>query len=298
MLILKKLFRFFNNRLKILHTLYLYLIIWSIKTFNLTRIQKEPYGIKALLTRNDHLDYYVRNGIFDDKAIINFVTKYIKPGMNVCDVGANYGLFSILCAKLVGDTGRIYAFEPSFYNFKKMILNFELNNVENLVLPFKLGCFSLNREMSFYEHCNRYSTLSSLSEITYDVEKGKKILPHKSIISCVTLDSFFESFGMSKKIDLLKIDVEGHEYDVLEGANGLLENHHVKYLIFEISKKPLKEANKDIQTIIGKVSFYFKYIYLLTEDRGEILIEKRSLLDFDFPEFANYLATNKEINLT
>jgi len=58
---------------------------------------------------------------------INLVINYLKPGMNVLDIGANIGQYSLIADKIISPLGRVWAFEPSTENFDRLVANVSLN---------------------------------------------------------------------------------------------------------------------------------------------------------------------------
>ena len=132
----------------------------------------------------------------------------VLPGDVVADVGAFIGLYTIALAKRVGHAGKVVAFEPDPENFASLRSHIELNRVSdrvelipavvsnrNGVIPFKAG-------------------LSSGSHISPDSGQDTHTVP------CVRLDTIMAD----RRVDTLKIDVEGYELAVLEGAIELLQN--------------------------------------------------------------------------
>ena len=57
----------------------------------------------------------------------------LKPGMVVLDIGANIGYHTLISSKLVGNTGKIYSFEPEPHNFKLLLKNIEINEFKNII---------------------------------------------------------------------------------------------------------------------------------------------------------------------
>src|SRR4030095_9112677 len=98
------------------------------------------------LARNLELSLYpqgeVPEFLFLDKNFerieCDLVATYLKPGMNVIDVGANVGLYSILADKLVAQGGKIWAFEPSSESYQRLLRNVELNRC-SAVIPHKVA---------------------------------------------------------------------------------------------------------------------------------------------------------------
>ena len=69
---------------------------------------------------------------FEDE--IKFVRHYLKPGMNVIDIGANYGLYTLTAAKLLGEAGKLWAFEPTETTSSYLKNSISLNGFNNIEL--------------------------------------------------------------------------------------------------------------------------------------------------------------------
>ena len=136
--------------------------------------------------------------------------KHLKPGMKVLDIGANIGYFSILAAKLVGDTGQVFAIEPNMENCKLLQASKDLNKLDQLlILQFAAGhttgLLTLNTSYS-------NGTTSTLSN-------NVDVLMASKTVSAIKLDNLRE---FDAGIDFIKIDVEGAEYSALFGAKELI----------------------------------------------------------------------------
>ena len=126
----------------------------------------------------------------------------LKPGMSFCDVGANIGVFTLLAAKLVGDGGRVIAFEPIHDNARILRSTIELNGYKQVRLHEKAITESLGTA-KLYLSCFRgsHSMLPNPPRFTGDICE----------VEAVRLDSLSELGN----IDLMKVDVEGVEIQVL-----------------------------------------------------------------------------------
>lgn len=140
----------------------------------------------------------------------NIINKYVKHGGSVLEVGANIGFFTIYFAKHVGPTGNVYAFEPipSTYDvLKKKILLNSLDNIET----YNLAASSAPGEIVFRMPKGNHSMASMhWHKNCEDVDEY--------IVNTVNLDSMF----YDKKIDFVKIDVEGAEGDVVAGMEKII----------------------------------------------------------------------------
>lgn len=119
---------------------------------------------------------------------------------NVIDIGANIGSFSIYAAH---NKAKVYAIEPEPNNYKALVKNIELNNMEDLVIPFKLGISDHNG-----------------TAIISNEGGGATILDGKTgaTINLITLDKFVKDNNITS-VGVLKVDVEGSEKEIILGAS-------------------------------------------------------------------------------
>jgi FkbM family methyltransferase len=146
--------------------------------------------------------------------------RFIEPGQVVYDVGANIGFFTILCARLTGPEGKVFAFEPMPQNAEALRHNISLNGLDNVVVVQKaLSCESGTANLFLSPH----SAFHSL-----DVEgasKRENLGPQAGEISVetITLDEFVAE-DPARVPDLIKLDVEGAEVLALQGMRETLRS--------------------------------------------------------------------------
>lgn len=177
-----------------------------------------------------HYGYQVENDIFWsgltgewEKASLDIWIKLSKNANVVFDIGANTGVYSLI-AKTMNKNAAVYAFEPVKRVFEKLTANNQLNN-------FDINCFPLAAS-NYKGKANIYDTDA---DHTYSVTVNKNLNPETkniqiSEIQTTTLDDIIEQEKISK-IDLIKIDVETHEPEVLEGYKNHLLIHKPTILI-------------------------------------------------------------------
>ncbi|HEV7427643.1 MAG TPA: FkbM family methyltransferase [Thermoanaerobaculia bacterium] len=132
--------------------------------------------------------------------------EHIRPGATVFDIGANAGFFTLLAAKLAGDSGRVYAFEPLPRNLDFLERHVRLNGVAN-VQTEALAIAATSGEAHF--RIAHHASMGGLSE------SGD--LP----VITASLDDLIAS-GRVARPDFIKIDIEGGESDALRGAATML----------------------------------------------------------------------------
>ena len=152
-----------------------------------------------------------------DKYERDLLEKLIKPGMNIVDVGANVGVYTKFLSMLTGKTGKVYAFEPDPLNFIRLQNHVRyINNV--LIKNAAIGAQSGSANLYISDDLN-------VDHRTFDSGDGRK----KITVPLLSLDDYFPP---GKRIDLIKIDVQGYEMSVLMGAKRLLrENTDIKILM-------------------------------------------------------------------
>jgi FkbM family methyltransferase len=136
----------------------------------------------------------------------------LRPGDTFVDVGAFIGLYAIAIALRLNSSGRVIAFEPDHRNYLLLQEHVRLNRVKEHVELHDTAVSDKEGQCHF---------LADGSSQARFVQSSRE---HAAVIKAVTLDSAFAA----KRIDLLKIDVEGHEEMVLRGAQKLLHTPSLK----------------------------------------------------------------------
>ncbi len=170
----------------------------------------------------------------DRKEDFDFITLYLKPGDTYIDIGANIGTTFIPAVKIIGQKGKAIAFEANPGTYKKFKKNVELNGILNQSTLYN---FALGEKESTIIFSNRKS-----DDTNNVLDEGSGIkIPLKK------LDDVLDS--NISRIDLLKIDVEGYEKFVLEGAVGILEN--TKCIFVEISEENFNRYNYTVSDFLA-----------------------------------------------
>ncbi len=146
---------------------------------------------------------------FEDE--IKFIRKIITPGMDIVDIGANYGLYTLSMARKTGETGKVLAFEPTSSVadcLEQSITNNNLNNIQLLCA----GVSDHTGNARLY--LNQNPELNSL--YTEDNEEGTY-----ETVELVTLDSCVEKYKWNR-IDFIKLDAEGEEVNIIDGGEKTL----------------------------------------------------------------------------
>ena len=160
------------------------------------------------------------------KPIISIIKK-LKHDDIFVDIGANIGFFSLIASSCIGEGGRVYSFEPSQREFIRLLSNIELNNTNN-IFPFPLALSDKSGEVML-EIEPFHTGMNSIAE-KFNISKKYRL------VQASTADEILAQL-ISKKIKIIKIDVEGAEFKVLSGMRKILNEKLAEIVIVEITPK-------------------------------------------------------------
>lgn len=219
-------------------------------------------GSKMILDANDSLLLSIYPNFEPGETKI--IKKYVKSGMNAVDAGANIGYFTLLMAKIVGEKGTVHAFEPDNANFKLMQKNVKLNNYRNVRMN-ESAVSDKNGHLTFY------LSASNPQDHRIIEDSAEKRDTYK--VPSVTLDSYFQK----KKLDFIKMDIQGAELMALEGGERLLKSQkpilvleYWPYGIYQAGRKP-----QEFFTFLEKNEYHIQQI---DQKSGALKPIKKNLL--------------------
>ncbi len=207
-------------------------------------VQTRYMGCQMLVRANEDVGQLIMSGIYENDDITYFLGK-LADGDTFFDVGANIGLFSLLCAHKRASTS-VHAFEPIPLNASLFEASIHLNGFENI---------SLNRICVGNDDGEQELTLASDSAYSSLISTDRKATVRRLRTYVTTLDSYVAYAGIPR-IDLMKVDVEGAEMMVLEGARGLLSDaqRRPRLVLIELFDQNLKPFGTSITRIVEFMS--------------------------------------------
>ncbi|OGZ03089.1 MAG: hypothetical protein A2430_01915 [Candidatus Liptonbacteria bacterium RIFOXYC1_FULL_36_8] len=195
---------------------------------------KKIDGIIYKLDLREFIDYEIyKNGCFEPETT-KAIELLSKPGFTIIDIGANSGCHTLRFAKIVGPNGKVFAFEPMSWAFKKLKENVSLNKFKNIILEQKALSNKKENNVSVNFSCSW--PINTNSKKLHPIHKGK-IMEDKS--DFITLDEYLEKNKVGK-INLIKLDVDGFELKILKGTLKTIKTSH-PIIILEIGRYTLKE---------------------------------------------------------
>lgn len=199
---------------------------------------KNPYGL--FFCGKNFSSVFGVSSICEPEVRKEFV---LKEGVAM-DIGANCGMFTVHLAKILGDKGEVISVEPEKGNIVLLKKNVEINKLKNVSVVEK-GVYSKTGEMTFY--LDDFGT-GGHSLLKTDAKK-------KETVKVDTIDNIVNSLKI-KKVNIIKIDVEGAEIEAFKGSKKTLKKFHPK-IIFEAVDE---DKRKEIEEFLSKYDYRIRKI--------------------------------------
>lgn len=214
---------------------------------------------EAMITHNFYVGVYE----YEDMA---FLGRYLLDTDRFIDIGANSGVYSVYCSAVLGLKG--IAYEPIPSTFQRLKENIALNNVSNLVTLVNAGLGSKNETLFF----------TTLMDATNHVVENNSIEQDALAVDVFMLDHEVNRIGLTPTF--IKLDVEGFEKYVLEGAKETLKNPELNVILVELNESGLRYRINDLEIYNLLVSYGFNaYEYNVEKVSLEELSAKSSRLN-------------------
>lgn len=195
--------------------------------------------------KGDHVVLNMRRKVFENQEL-DFVISFLKPGHTFWDIGANFGLFTVLGAKKVGRSGTVVAFEPAPLNYRRLRTNLWINGLFRV----KVERVALGREeqesVAFIQ-----STQGAYSGLSVGAIPGETTAIR---VPETTLDAFARTH--TGPVDLVKMDVEGGERDIILGGRKFFSRPGRPVVLAELDDErtvpvgyPAREIYHELETL-------------------------------------------------
>jgi len=209
------------------------------------KFEIEHNGKKMLFSTPSTFTLWRAQSIYEKEPwTLEWISEF-SVGDILLDVGANVGMYSIWAA--ITRNATVYSFEPESMNYALLNKNILMNNIMQNIKAFPCGLSNKNELTNFYMQDMRIggSNHSAGEALNFNLEE----MTPNFIQGCIT---FTLDYLIDKKFievpDHIKIDVDGFEHRVIEGALKTLENKKVKSLLIETNQN-IKEHREIINTL-------------------------------------------------
>ena len=152
--------------------------------------------------------------------ILSVIHKHLKAGDTFVDIGANIGQHSLFAACVVGEKGTVVAFEPIPAIVDQFSRSVSMNNLGQTIRVINAGCGSAHQTVIL--HTNPTNMGGSSIHVSPSGSDSSES------ITLITADSILQEYP---KIHFIKIDTEGHEYEVIQGLEKTIVRDHPKILL-------------------------------------------------------------------
>ena len=177
-----------------------------------------------------------------EQTVQKILAERLRPGMVFYDLGANIGLFTLLAARLVGDSGKVFSFEPDPEIAARLRRNIQRNGFTNVTVV-ETGIWSATTKLNFLK--------SGADSPDHGI--GKFLATENgaggTLTQCVSLDDFTQDASVTPP-DALKCDVEGAEVEALRGGAKLFQSRH-PWIVCEMHSDANRRAAAELLIILA-----------------------------------------------
>ena len=181
-----------------------------------------------------------------EPSTVKLYRKLVKPGDTVLDIGGNIGAHTLPLARLVGTRGRVIAFEPTAYAIGKMRANMALNpDLADRISACQVMLVANDAGSLEPKIYSSWPLFDTGGEVHRD--HGGQLKDTTGAVA-TTLDRAFQSAGAST-VDFIKMDVDGHEHEVLAGGKDTIGTHRPPILM-ELAPYRFEEGSRDLEGML------------------------------------------------
>lgn len=167
-----------------------------------------------------------------------FVRLFLRPGDVFADIGANLGLYSVLASGIVRPDGAVFSFEPDPKAHERLLFNLQANGCTN-VQPFQCALSNADETRTMQISTKGYDAYNSFGTPV----RGEGTFQSREV-ACVSFDSFASQHPALQKVAMMKVDVEGWETMVLQGAQKQLSGDAAPVVLLEFNDQAAKSSGQ------------------------------------------------------
>lgn len=211
-------------------------------------------GMHVYLNPDDRvITPMVLSGIYEP-AEFSLLEKVVQPGDAILDIGANIGLHTLVMSRIAGEAGHVVSFEPEVVNQRYLKRNLARNGFRNVTVVGKAVCDTSGPKTFFINPLN-----------TGDHRlHGDGSHSHSVTVDAVSIDDYL---GADKRVDLIKMDIQGGEADALRGMAATLDANPALCMMFEFWPYGLHLAGRRVEDVLGFIHDRRFDTYLIDEEQ-------------------------------
>ena len=182
----------------------------------------------------------------------------IRPGATVLDIGAQFGYFSLIAAQRAGLGGRVYAFEPVPSNLEILERNVRLNGYTEIIQPVQRAIGDSHTPVNLF----LYERSASHSMYRHPAASVRATIE----VQCITVDEFVGR----EPVDVIKMDIEGHEPHALEGMRKTMSRCKHLVLFAELAPAYLRRAGVEPADYLAQLASLGFDVQLIDENSHSV----------------------------
>lgn len=230
-------------------------------------------GVSWSLNLLEVIDFMIFfTGDFDRRSK-TVLGRKLKSDDVILDIGGNIGSFCLPMSKLLSSEGKMIVFEPSSYAFNKLKVNVGLNEKYQRRIEL-VQAFVTNKENE---------SLPDKIYASWNIHSKERHNNHQGVLTTtegaisVTIDGFVQMTEL-KRLNWIKIDVDGYEHKVISGAVKTIEKYRPG-IFMELCEYSLKEQNSSVESIVQLVgSFGYEFVGLNGKRFGQDIDKIKRLI--------------------
>jgi FkbM family methyltransferase len=197
-------------------------------------------GMTFHLDLGEVIDTSLLMGTFEPD-VTRIIETFCQPGWTILDVGANIGAHTLRFGKIAGSSGKVYAFEPTEYAYRKLLRNIAVDHLDSTE-AFQVAVSNRSQSRQAINYRSSWRT------------DGRNV-SGAGVVDFVRLDDWCAESGI-EKVDCIKVDVDGDEWPVLSGAEQILRQYR-PLIIIEIGAWHFRRAGENPLSLLKELGYRF-----------------------------------------
>lgn len=244
-----------------------------------------PFVLAAQRTGDRHLAPYMRHHGYWELPETLLLTRILREGMNVVDIGAHIGYYAMLCGIRVGPGGHVRAYEPEPDNFRLLSANILLNNLPH-VSAHRVAISSSASEAALYLSTENFGDHRLLPT------PERACVP----VSVLPLD---QALADMRRVDFIKIDAQGMEPDILRGMpDTVARNHGRLACLLEFSPYLFALSGVSVAQFAEQLAAFDARVYTLGLANNELSLQRMPQLQAGLDSMAERLGRERRVDVS